>query len=217
VSLNRRLFLQSAGAVASTTLLPLDAPLAATVPSELVAGVFRQPVREAGADTAVWGFNQSVPGPALRFKRGEEAIVQLRNRLPQATTVHWHGVRVPNEMDGVPNVTQEVVAPNADFTYRFRTPDSGTYWYHPHQSSFEQVPRGLYGALIVEEDRPVPVDREVVWVLSDFKLGADNQQVEDFGKVTDCSCAPTNACACAWSTRRPRASCRWTSPATSPG
>jgi FtsP/CotA-like multicopper oxidase with cupredoxin domain len=185
VSLNRRLFLQSAGAVASTTLLPLDAPLAATVPSELVAGVFRQPVREAGADTAVWGFNQSVPGPALRFKRGEEAIVQLRNRLPQATTVHWHGVRVPNEMDGVPNVTQEVVAPNADFTYRFRTPDSGTYWYHPHQSSFEQVPRGLYGALIVEEDRPVPVDREVVWVLSDFKLGADNQQVEDFGKVTD--------------------------------
>jgi FtsP/CotA-like multicopper oxidase with cupredoxin domain len=185
VSLNRRLFLQSAGAVAGTTLLPLDAPLAATVPSELVAGVFRQPVREAGADTAVWGFNQSVPGPALRFKRGEEAIVQLKNRLPQATTVHWHGVRVPNEMDGVPNVTQEAVAPNADFTYRFRTPDSGTYWYHPHQSSFEQVPRGLYGALIVEEDRPVPVDREVVWVLSDFKLGSDNQHVEDFGKVTD--------------------------------
>jgi hypothetical protein len=57
VSLNRRLFLQSAGAVAGTTLLPLDAPLAATVPAELVAGVFRQPVREAGADTAVWGFN----------------------------------------------------------------------------------------------------------------------------------------------------------------
>lgn len=185
MSLNRRLFLQSAGAAAGSTMLPLGAARAATVPSELVAGVFRQKVREGGADTGVWGFNQSVPGPVLRFKRGEEAIVQLKNRLPQATTVHWHGVRVPNEMDGVPNVTQEAVAPNADFTYRFRTGDTGTYWYHPHQSSFEQVPRGLYGALIVDEEKPVPVDREVVWVLSDFKLGADNQQVEDFGKVTD--------------------------------
>lgn len=185
MSLNRRLFLQSAGAVAGTTLLPPATSLAAPIPSELVAGVFRQPVREAGAETSVWGFNQSVPGPVLRFKRGEEAVVQLKNRLPQATTVHWHGVRVPNEMDGVPNVTQEAVAPNADFTYRFRTPDSGTYWYHPHQSSFEQVPRGLYGPLIVEEERPVSVDREVVWVLSDFKLGADNQPIEDFGKVTD--------------------------------
>jgi FtsP/CotA-like multicopper oxidase with cupredoxin domain len=185
VSLNRRRFLQTAGAAAGSALLPAGGALAAPVPSELVAGVFRQPVREGGPETGVWGFNQSVPGPVLRFRRGEEAVVQLKNRLPQASTVHWHGVRVPNDMDGVPNVTQQAIAPGTDFTYRFRTPDSGTYWYHPHQSSFEQVPRGLYGALIVEEDRPVPVDREVVWVLSDFKLGGDNQQVEDFGKVAD--------------------------------
>ncbi len=184
MSLNRRRFLQSAGAAAGSALLPAT-PFAAPVPSELVAGVFRQQVRDRGADTAVWGFNQSVPGPLLRFQRGEEAIVRLKNRLPQPTTVHWHGVRVPNEMDGVPNVTQEALAPDAEFTYRFRTHDTGTYWYHPHQSSFEQVPRGLYGALIVDEDRPLPVDRELVWVLSDFKLGSDNQPVEDFGKVVD--------------------------------
>ena len=130
MSIPRRRFLQTAGAAAGAALLP-STSFAAPIPSELVAGVFRHRVRENGPETGVWGYNQSVPGPVLRFKRGEEAIVQLKNRLPQATTVHWHGVRVPNEMDGVPNVTQEAVAPNADFTYRFRTPDSGTYWYHP--------------------------------------------------------------------------------------
>jgi FtsP/CotA-like multicopper oxidase with cupredoxin domain len=185
VSLNRRQFLQSATAAAALPALgPLDA-LAASAPFELVAGVFRQQVRETGPATGVWGFNLQTPGPVLRFKQGEEAVFQVRNRLPQATTVHWHGIRVPNEMDGVPNVTQVAIPPDTDFTYKFRLPDAGTYWYHPHQSSFEQVPRGLYGALIVEEPKPVPVDREVLWVLSDFKLANDNQQVEDFGKITD--------------------------------
>jgi FtsP/CotA-like multicopper oxidase with cupredoxin domain len=185
VSLNRRHFLQSAAAAAAIPGLHPLAALAAPSPFELVAGVFRQRVRESGPETGVWGFNLQVPGPVLRFPQGEEATMLVRNRLPQATTVHWHGIRVPNEMDGVPNVTQVAIPPDTDFTYKFRLPDSGTYWYHPHQSSFEQVPRGLYGALIVDEARPVPVDREVVWVLSDFKLGPDNQPVEDFGKVTD--------------------------------
>ncbi|HET8745838.1 MAG TPA: multicopper oxidase domain-containing protein, partial [Ramlibacter sp.] len=167
MSLNRRLFLQSAAAAAAMPgLAPLDS-LAAAAPNELVAGVFKQRVREGGAETAVWGFNLQVPGPELRFRQGEEASMLVRNRLPQATTVHWHGIRVPNEMDGVPNVTQVAIPPDVDFPYRFRLPDTGTYWYHPHQSSFEQVPRGLYGALIVEEPKPLPVDREVVWVLSD--------------------------------------------------
>jgi FtsP/CotA-like multicopper oxidase with cupredoxin domain len=158
---------------------------AADAPAELVAGVFRHQVRPDGPTTAVWGYNLQVPGPVLRFKQGDQAVMQVRNRLPQATTVHWHGVRVPNEMDGVPNVTQVAIPPDTDFTYRFPVRDSGTYWYHPHQSSFEQVPRGLYGPLIIEEARPVPVDREVIWVLSDFKLGPENQPVEDFGKVVD--------------------------------
>jgi FtsP/CotA-like multicopper oxidase with cupredoxin domain len=184
VIFSRRRFLQSAAAGAGAAALPLGA-FAASAPAELVAGVFRQRVRENGPDTTVWGFNLQVPGPVLRFNQGDAAVVQVRNRLPQATTVHWHGVRVPNEMDGVPNVTQVAIPPEADFTYRFRLPDSGTYWYHPHQSSFEQVPRGMYGALIVDEAKPLPVDREVIWVLSDFKLGQDNQPVEDFGRVVD--------------------------------
>lgn len=158
---------------------------AAPAPYELVAGVFRQQVRPEGAATGVWGFNLQVPGPVLRFQQGDEAVLQVRNRLPKATTVHWHGIRLPNEMDGVPNVTQVAISPDTDFTYRFRLPDAGTYWYHPHQSSFEQVPRGLYGVLVVDEARPLAVDREVIWVLADFKLRPDNQPVEDFGKVAD--------------------------------
>src|SRR5206468_4542807 len=137
--------------------------------------VFKHKVRPDGPDTSVWGFNESVPGPLLRLRQGEEAVLPVRNRLPQATTVHWHGLRIANEMDGVPNITQAAIAPGAEFIYRFRPPDTGTYWYHPHQSSFEQVPRGLYAPIVVEEAKPPPVDRESLWMLSDFKLGPDNQ------------------------------------------
>ena len=181
----RRRFLQSAGAALGSTALPHAAFAAANAPIDLVPGVFRQQVRPNGAETATWAFNGTVPGPVLRFKQGEDAYLRVRNRLPRSTTVHWHGLRVPNVMDGVPNVTQEVIPPNGGFQYRFNCTDSGTYWYHPHQSSFEQVPRGLYGMFIVDEDKPLEVDREVLWVLSDFKLDDANQPVEDFGKVMD--------------------------------
>ena len=183
---NRRQFLQSAAAAAGSILLP-QAPAfaAAASPIDLVPGVLRQRVRASGPETAVWAFNRTVPGPVLRFAQGDELHVKVRNRLPRATTVHWHGLRVPNAMDGVPNVTQEVIPANGGFTYRFRTEDSGTYWYHPHQSSFEQVPRGLYGMLIVDEEKPLEVDREELWVLGDFKLDSLNQPVEDFGRIMD--------------------------------
>ena len=78
-------------------------------------------------------------------------------------------------MDGVPHVTQHPIKTGARFEYAFSPPDSGTFWYHPHQNSFEQVPRGLYGALIVEEEKPIEVDREELWVLSDIKLGPDGR------------------------------------------
>ena len=98
---------------------------------------------------------------ALRLKRGEELRVRLVNELPEPTTIHWHGVRLPNSMDGVPHLTQAPVAPGASFDYRFRAPDAGTFCYYaPGQED-----RGLYGALIVEEGQPVGVDREIVLAL----------------------------------------------------
>lgn len=183
MSLTRRQFLQTAGAAFGSMALPFGARSAAS-PLELRAAISRQAIRE-GATTEIWAFNDACPGPLLRFKRGQAVNVLVRNDLPRVTTVHWHGVRVPNAMDGVPHVTQAPIRVGDRFEYRFSVPDSGTYWYHPHQSSFEQVPRGLYGPLIVEEDKPLPVDREEVWVLSDFKLDKRNRPVEDYGKVLD--------------------------------
>ena len=131
--------------------------------------------------TDVWAYNGTVPGPELRFKQGERLRVEIQNSLPVGTTVHWHGLRVPNAMDGVPGVTQPPIAANGGrFSYEFDLPDAGTYWYHPHVSGPEQVSRGLYGALVVEEREPPEADRDLVWVLSDWELDREARLDEEF-------------------------------------
>src|SRR5262249_1468015 len=99
-------------------------------------------------------------GKVLGIARGDELGVRVVNDLAEPTSVHWHGVRLPNAMDGVPGLTQAPIAPGTTFDYRFRPPDAGTFWYHAHIGA--QVDRGLYAALIVEEARPVDVDRGIV-------------------------------------------------------
>ncbi|MGH6919795.1 MAG: multicopper oxidase family protein, partial [Geminicoccaceae bacterium] len=138
-------------------------------------------------ETAVWSYNGVVPGPELRLRQGEHVQITVENRLGEATTVHWHGLRVPNAMDGVPHLTQQPIAPGETFVYEFDVPDAGTYWYHPHQRSYEQVGRGLYGPLIVEEREPVLVDRDATWVLDDWRLLQDAQISDDFGNFMDSS------------------------------
>ena len=123
----------------------------------------------------VWAYNERVPGPVLRVRLGESIEVKLHNRLPQPTTIHWHGVRVPNAMDGVPGITQDPIAPGRSFTYRFTPKDAGTFWFHPHVRTSEQVERGLYGVLIVDDAEPLPYNRDEVWVLDDWRLGPDGQ------------------------------------------
>jgi FtsP/CotA-like multicopper oxidase with cupredoxin domain len=126
-----------------------------------------QPARTLRARTSegpgALGYDGSVPGPTLQVKRGDELRVRLINDLTEPTSIHWHGVRLPNAMDGVPALTQPAIAPTASFEYRFRPPDAGTFWYHAQAAS--QADRGLYGALIVEESEPVDVDREIVLML----------------------------------------------------
>lgn len=123
--------------------------------------------------TGIWGFNGATPGPVLRVKRGERVRAQLVNSLPQPTTIHWHGIRIDNAMDGVPHMTQHAVMPGAVFDYDFIAPDAGTYWFHPHERSYEQVARGLFGALIVEEPDPPAADQDIVLVINDWRLGSD--------------------------------------------
>jgi FtsP/CotA-like multicopper oxidase with cupredoxin domain len=135
----------------------------------------------------VWCFDGRVPGPEIRVRQGARVQIAVENRLPEATTTHWHGVRVPNAMDGVPHLTQPPIAPGETFVYEFEVPDAGTYWYHPHHNSAQQVGRGLYGALIVEEREPYPVDRELTWLLGDWRLLPNGEISDDFGAFMDAS------------------------------
>ncbi|WP_047305915.1 multicopper oxidase family protein [Pseudomonas fluorescens] len=107
-----------------------------------------------GHKTQAWAFGPSAPGTELRVRQGEWLRVRFINHLPVATTIHWHGIRLPLEMDGVPYVSQLPVLPGEYFDYKFRVPDAGSYWYHPHVNSSEELGRGLVGPLIVEEREP---------------------------------------------------------------
>ena len=135
--------------------------------------------------TPIWGYEGGVPGPLLRVRQGEVLARRFVNLLNEPSTVHWHGIRIDNAMDGVPGLTQEAVVPARSFDYAFSVPDAGTYWYHSHERSWEQVARGLYGALIVEEKSPPEVDRDEVLLLDDWRLNNDASIQESFGALHD--------------------------------
>jgi FtsP/CotA-like multicopper oxidase with cupredoxin domain len=104
-----------------------------------------------GRKVRAWTYNGGLPGPLIRTKVGNRLIVHFVNELDEPTTIHWHGVRVPIEMDGVPGISQEPVKKGESFTYDFIVPDASLYWYHPHVMSAAQVGYGLYGPLLVED------------------------------------------------------------------
>jgi FtsP/CotA-like multicopper oxidase with cupredoxin domain len=121
-----------------------------------------------GKIVKAWTYNGGIPGPLIRGRVGDRLIVHFKNELQQPTTVHWHGVRVPIEMDGVPGISQPDVQPGESFVYDFVLRDAALYWYHPHVMSAAQVGFGLYGALLVEDpDDPVGVADQLTIVLSD--------------------------------------------------
>ena len=125
----------------------------------------------AGQRIAAHTYNGTLPGPELRVAEGDIVRVTLHNRLPEATTIHWHGVPVPNGMDGVPGISAPVIAPGRSFTYVFTAPSPGTYWYHPHANSAAQIARGLYGLLIVEPpETERDYDREVPLVIGESPM-----------------------------------------------
>jgi FtsP/CotA-like multicopper oxidase with cupredoxin domain len=132
-------------------------------------------------DTNVWCYDGHVPGPEIRVQQGTPVRITVENKLTEDTTVHWHGIRLPSAMDGVPGLTQPPIRPGESFTYEFTPPDAGTFWYHPHADSLQQLGRGMAGALIVEEPESVAVDRDVLWMLADWRLRSDTQIASGFG------------------------------------
>lgn len=168
---------------ASPYLPAAEAPLAR--PSEVVrledgdtlrleAGLVRRSL--LGRSYTMFAFNGQQPGPRLEVARGSEITVAFTNRLPQPTTVHWHGIRLDSRNDGVPDMTQPAVPPGGKFTYRVRFPDAGMYWYHPHVREDIQQELGLYGNLRVRspgDEEYGPANREAVLMLDDLLIGRE--------------------------------------------
>ncbi|WP_331236188.1 multicopper oxidase family protein [Natronorarus salvus] len=124
---------------------------------------------DVGADqqSETWLYNDQYPGPEIRVAEGDQLQIEVENELPEGTTVHWHGIPLPNEMDGVPGVTQEPIEPGETFTYSYPAGPAGTYIYHSHVGL--QLDRALSGPLIVEEETPhVDYDREYTFLLDDY-------------------------------------------------
>jgi FtsP/CotA-like multicopper oxidase with cupredoxin domain len=140
---------------------------------------------ELPADTRLWTYNGTVPGPLLRVGQGDRLDLTFCNRLDQGSAIHWHGIRIDNAMDGVVGLTQPSVLPGESFEYSFELPDAGTYWYHAHQHSSEQVGRGLYGILVVDEHSPPDIDNDVVIALDDWRLDQDAQIHASFDNLHD--------------------------------
>ncbi|TIO79715.1 MAG: multicopper oxidase family protein [Mesorhizobium sp.] len=185
--MSRRGFLAALAGAAMSASLP---PARASAVDERRIKVAPGEARFSGEDgppTAAWTYNGTIPGPALRLRQGQPVRITVENGLNEDTTVHWHGIRLPNAMDGVPGLTQPPIKPGESFVYEFTPPDAGTFWYHPHADSLVQLGRGLAGPLIVEEAEPAAFDRDLFWLLQDWRLTKDGQIAGGFGNMMDAS------------------------------
>ncbi|WP_349407493.1 multicopper oxidase family protein [Pseudalkalibacillus sp. SCS-8] len=131
-----------------------------------------------GKTVKAWTYNGTVPGEALTVTEGDYVKVNLKNELDVPVTIHWHGVLLPNKMDGVPGLTQDAVQPGESFTYEFIADDAGTYWYHSHQHSSKQVDKGLYGAFIVEE-KEKKYEKEKVFILDEWAIEDEKREMSN--------------------------------------
>jgi len=186
--IDRRCLLRSSIAVGASFLLPRRIPAS---PENGLQVIEARPskyklIGKNAKPTEVWTYNGLVPGTEIRVKQGDEVRVRLVNKLTEPTTIHWHGIRIRNDMDGVPGLTQEPVLPGQSFDYKFAVPDAGTFWYHTHSRSWEQMEKGLYGTLIVEEIEPQNYARDISLVIDDWRLTDEGQiDVSSFGNMMD--------------------------------
>ncbi|MCR6498704.1 multicopper oxidase family protein [Shinella sp. CPCC 101442] len=137
-------------------------------------------ITDKGPTKGIMTYGESEIPPVLRMQRGKPFALRLNNRLDEPTTIHWHGLRIDNRMDGVPFLTQPYVYGGDGFDYAFTPPDAGTFWYHPHCNTLEQIGRGLTGLIVVEDPADPVFDAEIVLNLRDWRLGGDGQFIAQF-------------------------------------
>lgn len=168
--------------VSGLTPIEDEDPAVGAVRYTLTARVSDVKLVADAAPIQAWTYNGTVPGPLLQARVGDDVTIVFKNELDEPTTIHWHGMRVPNEMDGVVEGEMRAVEPGATFTYHFIAPDAGTFWLHPHIRTNVQIERGLYGMFVVHEraeDAP-DVDSDRALVVDDVALGNDGE-IAPFG------------------------------------
>ena len=186
--LTRRSFLLASATGASVALTGACAS-GSRVESPAATGRVEFPMRAAesevdlgGLAVRTWTYTGTVPATEIRLRVGQTLRAPVANRLPQETTVHWHGLAIPNAMDGVPVLTGPAIAPGGDFTYEFQVPDAGTYYLHSHVGT--QLDRGMYGPLIIEDPEDgADYDEELVVVLDDWIDGTGTDPDQVFTKL----------------------------------
>lgn len=143
------------------------------------------PVNFSGQPRQAMTVNGSLPGPLLRWREGDRVTLRVRNRLHQMTSIHWHGIILPADMDGVPGLSFEGIEPGGLYRYSFPVKQHGTYWYHSHSGLQEQL--GVYGALVIDAREPEPFtyDRDYVVLLSDWSDEAPEQILRTLKKQSD--------------------------------
>lgn len=178
VNYRRRRLITSLGAAGTIAGLGLSSRYAHALPSsddaKILTGtefdleITQAPVDITGVTTIATIINGQLPGPTLYWREGDTVTLRVTNRLAETTSIHWHGILLPTEMDGVPGLSFDGIAPGQTFVYRFQVKQSGTYWYHSHSGFQEQT--GLFGAIVIEprKTEPVKTDRDHVVLLSDW-------------------------------------------------
>jgi FtsP/CotA-like multicopper oxidase with cupredoxin domain len=127
-----------------------------------------------GQTVEAWAYNEQIPGPQIRVREGDRVRLTIKNELPESTAIHFHGVELPNDQDGVPFITQPPIKPGQSFTYEFTANNAGSHMYHSHHNAAKQVGLGLLGAFIVEPKDPLPIEKadiDYVLVLNDGAHG----------------------------------------------
>jgi len=177
MSLSRRQFLQrSSLALGSLALPQLTLALSRTPEYDYILVAEPKPISIIeGTITPALTFNGGYPAPTIRARQGERVRIKFINKLDEPTTIHWHGLRIDIAMDGVPFLSQPPVMPGETFIYDFLCPDAGTFWYHPHMNSLEQLSKGLVGAFIVDEVEPPAFDADIALSFKDWLLDKNGQ------------------------------------------
>ncbi|MBX4895071.1 multicopper oxidase family protein [Rhizobium bangladeshense] len=153
---------------------------AAPEPQLLTAVKTEAVLTKAGPTRNIMSWGHEGMPPVLRMTKGRRYAARLKNELDEPTTIHWHGLRIDNRMDGVPFLTQPYIYTGDSFDYAFTPPDAGTFWYHPHCNTLTQMGHGMTGMLIVEDPADPEFDAEVLLNLRDWRLGGDGQFIAPF-------------------------------------